>query len=426
MFKILGWTLLSIFILFLIVIVAAVVLIARLNPADYKTRLEKMLSEKSGYHVSLGELSSSKETKLGWEAQGVAVRKSRTEDPLFRAERVLLQLDFFSLLTGRIIATATVEEGLIDYVPQKGANHLVLVGITSKTEIGFPSNHIKVRGAGWIATPQGPEVTWRLDGHPQNHLDFEMRYKKETLLLTGEVFAGVDPPRFRAELKAQELDILEIMRLAGARQGDPVLSGTSDGLLKIEGSGKTDKEIQRSLVGQGRFEIKNGTLLDFNIVQYLLKQIAILPALGELIQSILPPEFQEVIQSSTTAFEFMELNFSLQGNQITIPSMILKGTEYIIESEGSFDFEHNVNFKARLILLENLSAYLIERIPELTFIANEQKRIVIPFVYRGVWPKARPLPDLGYLADRFFKKGIGGLLEQGLELLEQFGGKQTT
>ncbi len=424
MAKILRWIFLIFLGLLLVLVIAAAIFISRMKPETYRSRIESFLSEKTGYLVNLGEISFSKEIGLGLEAKKAELRKPGTEKPIFLGDRVLLQLDILSLLGGRVTLKAKIDGGTFDYAARPGANHLVIQGIHARAEAAFPSNFIKVKGAGRLATQGGPEVAWRLGGNPKQHINFEIKFKKDALLLTGEVFPGVDPPRFQGEIKVNQLNIEEVMQLAGAKKGDPILSGTADGLLQIGGTGKTDKEIQNSLVGQGRFEIQNGTLLDFNIVQHLLKQITILPALGELLQQILPPEFQETLNSATTAFEFLEVNFSLQGGQISTPSLILKSSKYLIEAEGSFDFDHNVNFKARLVLLENLSKYLIQRIRELELVANEQERIVIPFVYRGVWPKTRPLPDLGYLAEKFFKKAGMDWLEQGLGLLEQFGGQK--
>ncbi len=421
--NVLRWVVLAFLGLFLIALTVGVVMIFQIKPEQYRRVIESYLSKQTGYAVSMGNLFFSKEVSWGLEAKKIELRKSPEETPIFQGEHALLHLDFFSLWGGKIGVKTEIDGGTLDYVAEEGGSHLIIHNLQAEAETSIPSNSMKSSGVGRLTTPKGPEVAWRIEGNPKGRMKFEIRYEKETALLTGEVFPGVDPPRFQAEIKVHQLNIQEVMQLAGAKKGEPILSGTGDGFLQIQGSGKTDKEIQRSLVGQGRFEIANGTLLDFNIVQYLLKQITILPALGEVLQQIFPPEFQSALNSSTTSFELLEINFSLQGNQITIPSLLLKSAEYAIEAEGSFDLDHNVNFKARLILLENLSKYLIQRVRELELVANDQGRIVIPFLYRGVWPKARPMPDLGYLATKLFRKA-GDLLEQGLELLEKFGGKQ--
>ena len=142
----------------------------------------------------------------------------------------------------------------------------------------------------------------------------------------------------------------------------------------------------------------------------------------------MPRAFQAALNDSSTPFEFLGAEFTIQGDEVNFSSLVLKNSQYLIEGDGTVDFQHNVNFEAQLILLEDVSRFLMGRVKELSLLTNPQGRVVIPFVYRGLWPAVRPRPDFGYLAERLVQQGTtgaAGLVEKGLEVLNQLTGTRS-
>ena len=399
------------------VVAPAFVFITRFDPNHYRSLLESVISENSGLKAGIGQLSFSKGGIMpGLQVGSFKLKKDKEQKPLFETEKITIELDALSLLGGQIVAKISSEKGTLRV--SSGERVLTLRDVKLDARSAFPSGLLKWKGEGSLFNPSKPDLEWKIEMDRGKHIDFDLRFERDHALLKGDAYAGQKPPRFRFELKLDGLEIPKIFTaVAASRKSEAPFTGSLDGIMEIQGAGKNPAEIQKSLLGRGGFDLQNGVILNFNLAHFLLKRITLLPVLGEILNELLPPSFQAALNSPRTSFELIEAHFQVQGGEIQFSSVMLKNPHYLVEGEGKFDLEGNVDFKARLILLEDLSGYLIGRVRELRFFANSQGRVVIPFVYRGVWPHARPLPDLGYLAERLLGNQGMNLLEKGLKAL---------
>ena len=397
-------------------IAAASFFIFRFDPNYYRGFLESAVSEKSGLKAGIGQLSFSKGIIPGLQVGSFKLKRDKEPEPLFETEKVTIELDALNLLGGQIAVKISSEKGTLRIFSGKGTLKVKEVRLDARS--AFPSGLLRLKGEGSLFDPSQPDLAWKIEMDRRKHIDFDLRFEGGRAVLKGDAYAGQKPPRFRSELKLDGLEIPKIfMAAAGPRKSEAPLTGSLDGVVEIQGAGKNSAEIQKSLFGKGGFDLQNGVILHFNLANFLLRRITLVPGLSEILNDILPPSFQTALNNPQTAFELIEAHFKVEGEEIQFSSVMLKSSQYLVEGEGKFDLEGNVDFKARLILLEDLSGYLIGRVRELRFFANSQGRVVIPFVYRGVWPHARPLPDLGYLAEKLLGNQGSNLLEKGLKAL---------
>ena len=421
------WLLGILFLLLLMVVIGLAVFVSRFDPNQYREYIESLISQNTGLKTEIGHLSLDKGALLGIEAKPFTLRQAKVTEPLFSTQRVKLQVDLWSLLGKRLSLKVKTEDGVLNYTPEpaKSEKGTTLKGVKTNVETGFPLFFLKMKGEGRVLDPSQPDLQWRAEIDKSRHVNFHVGFQEEALTAKGEIYAGQKPPRFQAQLKLNGLKIPDVVKTLHNKtldsQNEEIpLTGSMDGILEIRGAGKDSKEIEKSLLGKGGLDIHEGALLNFNIAHSILTRVTLLPGLAQVLTEMVPPPFQEALNSPTTTFELVEANFQIQGNQVQFASLMLKSTHYLVEGEGALDFEGNLDFKARLILLEEMSSFLIGRVRELSFLANEQGRVAIPFVYRGRWPSARPLPDLGFLAQRLIGNRGTELLEKGLAALSQF------
>jgi len=76
--------------------------------------------------------------------------------------------------------------------------------------------------------------------------------------------------------------------------------------------------------------------------------------------------------------------------------------------------------RSKLVLYEELSAFLIKKVKELESLQNASGRLVIPFVYRGNLPGAKVYPDLNYVASSLIQGRGEELLAKGIDKLTEF------
>ena len=392
------------------------------NP--YRPQLESRLSKALQLDIKLGPLSRSWTRGPGLKVKDLQVRKNQREPLLFGADSLLLWLDPFSLMGGRLVFKTKIEGGEF-YYREKTRNpplDLKLRKIQMETRQQVPGGEIKGMGEGRILSASASDLTWWAVIEPRKQeVNFEIHFDQDKAIFRGEALPLQNPPRFQADLEFHEFDLATVFRLWNATAQDRrgLLDGTANGNFQVVGASRGGIETKRSLQGKGEFEIRNGVFRNFNVIETILRRITIVPGLEEALVAGVPSYLQPLFNRRDNPFELLQAEFKVQGGQLTFQQLLLRDRHYLLEAEGNLGFEGEVNFQARLILMEDASQFLVGRVHELSALRNAQGRIVIPFVYRGTWPHARPRPDLNFLAQKLLVEQGAQFVAKGLEALSQ-------
>ena len=92
------------------------------------------------------------------------------------------------------------------------------------------------------------------------------------------------------------------------------------------------------------------------------------------------------------------------------------------------NLDGKVDLRSLLVLSQEFSEDLESDVPDLRFITNRDSRIEIPFAISGTIPKAKPKPDISYLAKLVQRAGIRKVLDSiasGDDPAEENGESQT-
>lgn len=409
------WLMIFFLLSFLSLAAGAVIFLIRFDPNRYRPYLEGQLSKALGFKVELGPIFFSWTEGPVLKVNEPRVRENPKGPPLFSADFLLLSLDSLSLLGGRLVGKARIEGGELDYRARAGKipRDLKLRGIRTEVRRGIPGGRMEAAGEGRILSDSTSDLTWQGTFNPRNgEADFEIHFEEEKAAMKGEAFPFQKPPRFQANLELHELDLALL-------QAKGLLTGAASGEFKLAGAGQQGVEIRKSLQGQGAVEIRDGVFRNFNIVNAILRRVTVVPGLGEALVAGVPIYLQPLFNARDTPFELLQAEFVIREDQARFERLLLKGPQYLIEAEGVLSFEGEMNFRAKLILMEETSQFLVGRVNEFDALRNAKGRIVIPFVYRGTWPKVRPRPDLNFLAKKLFVEKSARLFEKGLEALAQ-------
>ena len=433
---------------------------------QYRSYFEKSLSDSLGIETTMGDLS------LGWQDRGIGIRvkevrlsRRKGMTPFFTTDTFFLRLNLFELFLGRIIISdfglesphvflLKQKDGGINWITQlkKGAPKmpgkkwgnkmisglavLFLKATISKGSVSYRNeassppveiamkdieaelrNHvgvIKSTGKGRILDEGEQNVDWEGAWKMVNQeLDFEIKFRNQELRLKAKALPFQSPPRFQGNLNLDHF-----VQQKGS------LTGTVSGGGDWEGAGQSVEEIKRLLVGKGMLEIQDGAFKNINLVKSVLTRITVIPGLQEAFLGAIPPEFQPLFNAEDTPYELLQIEFQIQGGIVTFPSFLLKSEHFLVQANGTVSMESDFNLQAKLILLEPLSQYLMDRVNELSYLTNEQKRIIVPFIYHGKWPVAYPQPDLAYLGEKLIIDQGARLLERGLRVLSQYTGEK--
>ena len=219
-------------------------------------------------------------------------------------------------------------------------------------------------------------------------------------------------PRFAAAAIVQGMDLTQMFRSLAASAPQNI-RGLLNLDLDITGSGKEWHTVQRALQGQGRAEVVNGALLGVNLADGVLSGAAGIPGIVSFIPADVRNKYPAVFASKDTEFKQLKGSATIGDGKARTDDLVISTAEFETHGKGWFGFDRTVDFRALLLLSQQLSQDIIGRVKEMKNLANDQGRMEIPFNLSGRLPGAKPRPDLGHIA-RAMQKGA---LERGLDRL---------
>ena len=454
----------------------------RLTAGDFQPYLESKLSEWLQIKTELGRISLTWQSGLGLEVNDLRLRNGAGGPPILATDSVFLLLDPFSVFRQKIVfyefkilrprvLLVTDRNGKNNWeksrkptgqplsVPKGGGNlgsktfkgigGLAFLFSRAKLEEGdflyrdetkSPPMAIELKGINATAGQAIPggvinlEGEWRILDNAKVDLGaqitlnprtgethFENQFQGDRMTVEGEAFLFQKPVRFRSKIQTSDLNLDTLYRLLGVPEIKRGVSGVSNGHLEVQGLLTSLEGLKKNLQGNGRLEIRDGAFRNVNVADSVLRRITIVPAIQEILTGALPAPLQRILGSRDTPFELLQIGFTIQDNQAVIHPLFLKNPYYLLQVEGTVGLNGEMNLAGNLILLEELSRFLVGRVHELSSLENSQGRMVIPFIYRGQGVSARPRPDLAYLARQLVVEQGTRLVEKGLDFLSQFG-----
>lgn len=200
-------------------------------------------------------------------------------------------------------------------------------------------------------------------------------------------------------ISLKNLMLSSILPKPGA--GRPFVSGRTS--FEFEGSAKglTVKDIQNSLSGQGRLSVKDGFIVNMNVVRDVFQQLSMIPGLVETLESRLPDSYRAKLQSKDTALQPIEIPFTCQGGYLQFPELNLRTDYFDIVGKGEAGFDRSIGANVLLQINSDLSKAFMTSIKELQYLMNDSGQIEIPIKVKGYLTEVKVIPDLSYAAKRF-------------------------
>ena len=230
--------------------------------------------------------------------------------------------------------------------------------------------------------------------------------------------AAVPLTSFKASLEGVKLSQL----LPSSRPGNPEWRGNLSGNFEGTLLGKTASQISTSLAGQGQISVREGVLVNFNLLREVFQRISIVPGLVEKLLSRLPEDYKDKFAKRDTEFEPIELSFVVRNGVLLLNPFQVVADTFQLEGSGSLQGDGNLGLQTLLRIDPELSLAIIQSVNELQVLADAQGQLEIPVRIQGILPEVRVRPDLRYVASRLVttkaEEWIGGLLQKNAEKKE--------
>ncbi len=233
------------------------------------------------------------------------------------------------------------------------------------------------------------------------------------------------------------LQNISLADLADPKAAPVQATGLLTGDMALSGAGFDAASISKNLTGQGKMEITEGKLLNFNILSKVLDKITIVPNFRQIAEAKLPRVWQQKLQQKDTIITRAAAQTIIQNGVATITPIEISAEGFTFQGAGNYGLaEKNYALQGTFVLAPEMAASIASTVPEMGYLMNETKQISFPLKVEGKGAEVSFAPEMKAIAVNALKnkgaerlgklldKKLGGKLPGGLKQLLQPGAQQ--
>ena len=193
---------------------------------------------------------------------------------------------------------------------------------------------------------------------------------------------------------------LSIEDLAAAGGQAPHLGGRLSLDLTGSARGLTWPQISQTLSGQGHLVLKDGVLLNYNLLREVVQKISIIPGAEGVLQQQLPNLYKAKLGEPSTLLAPIDLPFVIQNGRIMFDRLVLATDFILLEGSGEVGLDKTIQARSTLHIHRDLSSVMVSLLPQIQILTNGQGEIEIPVQIQGQFSRVMILPDKDYLTQK--------------------------
>lgn len=381
--------------------VAVGIFIATFDADRYRPLVVGKLQEALGVPVKLDRIS------MGWRG-GIAVNLKRLA--LYPEPKGI-----YADLQGKLEPSVQVDEISLLLRPLPLLKkQLEIASVELRQMIARPSDY-GLKGSGeWVVDQAVLEGTVGEDQVDLKNLT--ARIGQGRIHLSGKAENLKSELEIQFKISAERL-VLE--KLLSIPAGQPHLAGAMSASFQGTVQGMSWDSLSKTLSGRGRVQIARPVLMNFNLLQEVFGRISIIPGLVEVLQSRLPREYREKLNSRDTIFEPIDFTMNVSQGVAEFENLQLATDTFTLNGTGRLGLDGALSSQMQLRIDPELSQAFVRSVKELGSLVGSDGRMTLPVRVEGPLPRVAVLPDVSYLASRLVvHKGeelFRGLLGEVLE-----------
>ncbi len=221
-------------------------------------------------------------------------------------------------------------------------------------------------------------------------------------------------PESDLKLDIQKLELASVFPDKDPSQ--PALRGELNTNLQLKFRGTEWPEISKSLSGQGRLQLKDGRISQWNALNELFGRINLIPGLTDRLLAALPANYQQKLQAKDTVIRSLDLQAVIQDGTVSFQGLKFSGDGFSVSATGRVGLDGSFSVPAQIRLDRDFSASVVKSVEELKYLADSDQQLVFPVTLQGRWPGLSVLPDLSALTSKITPAAaqeiVGDLLQK--------------
>jgi uncharacterized protein involved in outer membrane biogenesis len=234
---------------------------------------------------------------------------------------------------------------------------------------------------------------------------------------TGESRGYLSPsPSTSLQAKIDGVMLQEL--LPERRPDQPQVHGRFSAVFGGNAAGFSWPQISQTLNGQGEVALAEGAIININILRMVFDGLSKIPGVEDTINAQLPARYRQTLSLRDTFIQPVRFPVTIVNGVLMIPNIRMGFDGFELFGRGQISMAGAVNCEATLVLAPDLSAMLLQNVPQIQYIADPNGNLAIPVKIIGSAENLKVLPDMNYVLSRVLAtKGselIGDVLQKGL------------
>ncbi len=214
---------------------------------------------------------------------------------------------------------------------------------------------------------------------------------KGMIVLSGEIKDYLNTQQFQLKASAAGIDLAECLDQSSySIKTQGLLSGSVEG----NGKGFDPKSLPAALTAAGNLEMKEGRLVDFNVLKMVFEKIPVVSNLAGILETNLPEEYREKFRQKDTVITSLKLAGTMAGGSITIQPAAAEAEGFSFEGTGTAGLDKNFSLNGSFVILQDMSSRIIDSVPEMKFLQDESQQIRFPLQIAGKDGAVSFMPDV--------------------------------
>ncbi|MDD4939777.1 MAG: AsmA family protein [Candidatus Omnitrophica bacterium] len=214
---------------------------------------------------------------------------------------------------------------------------------------------------------------------------------------------------YSAKANFENIDLSESMD----QSAYPIkVKGIVSGNIKLSGQGFDPNTMLSKLNGNGSIDIKEGQLTDINVMKMVLDKLPFFPNLAGVLEEGLPDRFKGILRKKDTDIASFKSGLEVINGKIQIRPVDLEAESFIFQGEGSLGFDRSYSLFGAFVIPRELSAGMIEDVPQMEYLLDEAKQIRFPLRVSGKGASVSFVPDVKQM-------GADAIRQRGMQELEK-------
>ncbi len=193
---------------------------------------------------------------------------------------------------------------------------------------------------------------------------------------------------------AEKLNVAQLLP-PNERQSTPSIKGEAN--LFLNGN-FLPADAQTSISGQGELVLKDGVLVNFNLLREVFSTISIIPGLSRKLEERLPEEERQRIEIRDTALGVVKVPFVMDRFGIQYQNLEIVTPDFSFVSSGRINWNKSLAIQGMLKIGPGFSDALVRSVSELSTFLDEEGRLTLPVDISGSFSKPVVMPNVSAVA----------------------------